>query len=763
MKVENAGHVLGHQQVVRVGKITEPSFNYINQVALNSGMGTLSESLSYTQAVAAMEMKRGEEGLAGSNAGAKAAMAETQEAMAESQEGLGELGDISERNRRETKRKLSILEQQKSFFDSITISNILSEYNEEISKGRQEDLENNPGGEGHLERMTGKHNELVAKYLSESLEPAIKQYLIPKFKEAGAHVANQAFNDEQTRTVARAEIAIEEALERATLHVANGMNPEEAIKELDPIAESIPNSMPWKEKSLKKVRSELIEYSLRRTAMVNPALAARNMSMEDSIYGELTPEQRERVEHIIKAVQKDMIQQANKLKDLEYTAKITSHSGEISKCFESIWSGKFGYAELEGKKGELTPYEYGELLKAIATRNENEKHEIKKQLVIEAKAGKDGNYYSFSAGEQNRIWLRKIQTEEFTFKGEAVNNSNRLQSYARELSKFNQEIPIVKRDLKINMLYGTAEQSLDAVLAFRELYATNRIILGGDHAANDIEVQAMLDFSTQLEAGMTIVEAQKKTKESLAPITIEERRKLEASFKEEFSGGGLEEGLKKYGVEFEEGDFVGVRTAERLARSYYIGSRGDKVRAIQMSVESINASYRASIVNGPGAEGYKMWQAPEGLFAGKGYTDDLIRKVFCNRAAELAAESIGNSEGWLEILPVEEGKPNQCVWHKANGVLENGIFWFEHKPGSVGQYRIKYNTKRNWGPVEALRATVDGPQVVTEFEIERGAGTGFVLERNVNGIQKEAIVNIDELDWDLSLAPMLAQGLIGGE
>lgn len=750
IKVENVGHVMAHPQVVRAGNITEPSFNYINQVALNSGMGRLAEELSYQKAVAAMEMKKGENALNKANVEAAAAEAETQGALKGTEAFLEEIAYLHEKNRQATQEKLSILEQQKKFFDSITTSNILSEYNEQMFQARQEDLENNPGGEGHLERMAKAHDELVKKYLSGSLDPGIKQVLTSRLKEAGAHVANQAFQDEQTRTVARAKLALDDALEKATLHVANGMNPEEAIKELDPIMESIPNSMPWKAEALKKARSELIEYSLKRTAMINPTLAARNMSMVGGIYAELSSQQRLSVEKTIKAVQADIADKEIKAEDKRITAQIANHSGEVSKCYEDIWRGACGYAELEARKDELTPQEYSRMEREIGKRNEMEKEEIKKQLVVEAKAAKDGNYYSFTPGEQNEIWLRKIQTEQFAFMGEAVNSGNRLQSYAKELAKFNVPIPIIKRDLKVNMLYGTAEQATDATLAFRELYATNRRVLGRE----DDEVKAMLDFSTMLEDGVTIAKAQEKMQEDLAPIYEEEKKKLDESFNGEFSskmqdwGGArradfslstFQDELKNYGIEFDEQDFTGLRTAERLARSYYIATRGDNVRTLQMTAAAINASYRPSTINGPGAEDYRMWQAPEGLFAGKGYADELVRKVFCNRAAQLAAESIGDEQGWLEILPVEEGKPNQCIYYAPTGAKLAGTFWFEHVPGTVGRYRVKYSYNRGFGGYN------------------RNSGAGFWLTRKNSAGEDEAVtVDIDDLDWDLSLSPMLA-------
>lgn len=763
IKVENVGHVMGHAQIVRAGNITEPSFNYINQVAMSSGMGRLASELSYSKAVSAMEMKRGENALSEANLEQAAVEAEAQGAIKGMQSALEEVQFLSEKNRQATLKRLSILEQQKKFFDSITINNVLSEYNEKIFAAKVQDLESNPGGEGHLQRMAQAHDDLVAGYLSSSLEPSIKSYLTNRFKEAGARVSSEAFNEEQTRTVARAELQLEEALERATLHVANGINPEVAIKELDPIAESIPDTMPWKEKKLKHARSQLIEYSLKRTALINPALAARNMSMVGGIYGELSPAQRLSVEHIIQASARDIANREEKNNQRIVEANIANRQGKVSEYYEDIWRGKFGYADLENAKGELKSAEFNYLLKNINQKIAADNRDIAKQIAIETKAAKDGNYYSFGKEEQNDIWLKKLQTEQWMFRGEPANDSNIMQAEASALKDFNQPIMMVKRDLKVKMLEGTAEQAMDAALAFRELYATNRIVLGGDHAANDVEVQAMLAFSTGMEDGLTIEEAQKKAKEILAPISTEERKDLEKQFNAAFANRGLSWGearprdfdigvfksaLGKYGIEFEEEDYVGLREAKQLAHSYFLGSRGDTTKAVQMTAASIKASYRPSAVNGPGAEDYAMWQAPESLFAGKGYSDDLVRKVFCNRAAQLAAHNIGDSKGWLEILPVEEGQPNKCRYHSSTGAKLDGTFWFEHIPGSIGRYRVKYSYNRGFGGYD------------------RSPGSGFWLTRK-NSVGEEVVtIDIDDLDWNIdtpSPTPLLQQEIVGAQ
>lgn len=756
IKLENAGHVWGKQQVVRGGGITEPSFNYINQVALNSGMGRLSQELSYSQAVTAMELKQGRNSLAEADAQTRAAGIEAQYADEVMQQVAKKANQVVLQNKEETQRKISILERQKGFFDSVTTSNILSEYNEKMLQARQSDLENNPSGAGHMQRMAGAHDALVSEYLSGSYDPAVKSRLIPTFKESGARIANQAFNEEQTRTAATAELQLEGALERATLHIANGMNPEQALGELDPIMESIPNSLPGKERMLKQARNELIEFSLKRTALVNPWLAERNMHMESGMYAELTPKQRLHLESVIVAKKRDLEDEAEKRNQDALRIQITAQDGPIWEKKNKIEEGTYRFADLEADKAFLNKSQYEFLLRNIEKFNTAEALAKAKQIYIATRHNQDGNYYSFDKSVQNEIWLERCQTNNFEYHGEPANNSNIMQAKAQALRDFNVTIPIIKRDLKVSMLHGTAEQAMDAVLAFRELYATNRIILIGNNAQNDVEINAMLDFSTMMEDGVTIEEAQKKAREDLAPIFVEEKKKLEESFNSDFSDNTrsrkpyfsrdmLNTALKSYGVEFDEGDFIGPRIAEDLTRSYYTATRGDKVRALQMTVSAVNSSYRPSTVNGPGAEDYRMWQSPEGLFAGKGYDDATIRRTFCTKAAELASHSIGVEEGWLEILPTEKDKPNQCIWHNPNGMREAGVFWFEHKPGSVGKYRIKYNTKRVWGVSEALDT-----ERILDVEYKRGANTGFVLECEVNGVKKEAIIDIDELDWNIT-------------
>lgn len=742
MHIENAGHIWGQPQIVRVLNITEPKFNYINQVALNSGMGRLSQALSYSQAVAAMEMKRGRNALAETDAQTRAAEMEAQYTDEGMQEAAQQGSQVLLQNKEETQRKISILDRQKSFFDGITTSNILSEYNEKMLQARQEDLENNPSGEGHMQRMAEAHDALVCEYLSGSFDPAIKSRLIPTFKESGARVANRAFDEEQTRIKATAELQLEDALERTTLHIANGMNPEEAIKELDPIMESIPNSMPGKEKMLKKARNELVEFSLVRTAQLNPWLAERNMQMEDSMYAELTPRQRLNIEAVIKAKKQDLGREAEARNQEALSYQIAAEDGPIWGKRDAIYRGEYQFADLEADKKTLNKTQYKFLLGNIAKYNEAQAIANAKQIAIASKHAQDGNYYNLSAKEQNAIILEAYQTQSFEYQGQRADNRNMNRAKADFMQDFNVAVPIFKRDLLVSMLEGTAEQAEDATLAFRKTYTFNRVVLG----SNDSEIEAMLCFATLREKGVTVEKAQKVAREYLTPMSAEERESLDKSFKLDFPRNKGEmfsqeciRALKNHKIEFDKGDFIGPRTAEQLAYRYYLGTHGDKIKALDMMVAAINASYRPSTVNGPGTEDYRMWQAPEGLFAGKGYDDALIRKVFCNRAAQLAATSIGDEQGWLEILPIEDDKPNQCVYHTSTGAKLNGTFWFEHVPGTIGKYHVKYRYRAGLGYI--------------------GQRSGFLCtQRNSAGEQEAAIVDIDDLDWNFSLTPLLQGG-----
>ena len=139
MKIERAGHAFVAPQIAKAGSIAEPSYRLINTIAMNTSLGSLSSMLAYRQAAAEMEMRKGRRAI-------EDADRNTQDAYDRASQSSENLNQTLQREEKETKRRLSILEQQKKFFDGVTTSNIFSDYNERITEAERNDINENPGG-----------------------------------------------------------------------------------------------------------------------------------------------------------------------------------------------------------------------------------------------------------------------------------------------------------------------------------------------------------------------------------------------------------------------------------------------------------------------------------------------------------------------------------------------------------------------------------------------------------------------------------------
>lgn len=681
-KIENAGHQLGRAQTVRSNVIIEPSYNYINMVSMNSGMGRLSAELSYTQAVANMEMRQGYDALDMANVQLKDAYEEA--AYAEK-----ETSRVLQENTKETRNRLSILEQQRNYFNGITTTNILSGYNEKIFEKRQQDLNEVPSGEGHMDRMLKFHDELVSGYLTASLDPDIKERLIPSFADYGRRLANQSFEAEQTRLVAKAELDLENAMSRATLHIANGMNPEDAVKELDPVMETIPDSMPWKTKAFQKSRQQLIQYSLLRTAALNPALAEQNLKGRKGIYSEISAEGVVRVENAIKAAYKEIEHKRSIENQQRIAFGISAHSDFLSQCETKIDTGNFGLSELEAAKAGLNKEEYHYLLQKIVKRRQAEEIANTKQIALETMAAKTGSYSFATPSEQKQIWFRKVTTEQWKDEnGNPADNTNIMQSMAREADKFSTVLPLYKKTLKNKIMNGTGDEVLDAIAAFNLTYQNNRVVLGTE---TDTEIQQMEMVSSCLVDGYSIKDAREKAKQITSYIPREEKMELRREvLYDTDTETGLYSDLKAKDEDLAttyKSDAEFRRQFDKIYARNYVIARGDKKLGLDMSVNEANASYKTSSVNGPMLEDIPMWGVPEAYLSGKSLDEDYLRISFCNKAIEKSL----NSDFTLESP--KRGKANMCTFK--NG--DRGEYYFVPIPGEIGKYFVKAaRIKEHW-------------------------------------------------------------------
>lgn len=678
MKIEAAGHQNARAKPVQAQTIIEPNYHYIDQVSMNAGMGRLSAELSYTQAVANMEMHQGQTALDIANINLNDAYEEVKANQAE-------LGDALQLMQDDSRQRLSILDQQRTYFNGIATTNILSQYNEKIFEKRNEDLNENPTGEGHMSRMLKFHDELVAGYLSASLDPEIKQRLVPAFAENGKRLANDSFEAEQTRLVAKAELDLEDALSRATLHIANGMNPEEAVKELDPVMETIPNSLPWKAKAFKKSRQQLIEFSLLRTAALNPALAEQNLRNRGGIYAEVSAQGVIRAEHAIEAAYRDQERKRAAENQFKLAHGLSAHADFLQQCRSKIMSGTFGESELEAAKAGLSKDEYAYLAHTLQKHRDAEDVANAKEIALETMAAQTGSYVFASSAQQKQIWFKKTMSEQWKdANGNPVDSTNMMQAQALEAEKFSTSLPLYKKTLKNKIMNGTREEVMDAIAAFDSSYRNNRCVLGSD---TDVEVQQMHMVELCLQDGYSIEEARKKALATTEYISSDEKRELKRSASD-ILDEGIAQNIKAYDEELAEKYKTNSEFADQFDRIYvrnHVIARGDKKLALEMTTNETMATYRPTAVNGNMGADVPMWGPPEAYLADKSLTEDHLRISFCNTAISKAATS------GFKLEPPKKNQPNICQF--PNG--DKGVYYIVPIPGKIGKYHVKA-AKKEW-------------------------------------------------------------------
>lgn len=672
IKLENAGQHNPRAKPVHAQTIIEPNYHFIDQVSMNAGMGRLSAELSYTQAVANMEMRQGQMALDIANMNLN-------DAYDEIKANQSEMGEALQLMQEQTRQRMSILDQQRTYFNGIATTNILSSYNEKIFEKRNEDLNENPSGEGHMNRMLKFHDELVAGYLSASLDPAIKQRLVPAFADSGRRLANESFDAEQARLVAKAELDLEDALSRATLHIANGMNPEEAVKELDPVMETIPNSLPWKAKAFKKSRQQLIEFSLLRTAALNPALAEQNLRNRGGIYAEVSAQGVMRAEHAIEAAYKDQERKRTAENQFKIAHGLSAHADFLKTCQTKITMGQFGESELEAAKSGLSKDEYNYLMRMLHKHREAEDIANAKEIALETMANQTGSYAFASAGDQKQIWIKKTMTEQWKdSEGNPADATNIMRAQALEAEKFSTALPIYKKMLKNKIMNGTREEVMDAVAAFDSTYRNNRCVLGSD---KDTEVQQMQMVSVCLQDGYSIEEARKKAKQVTEYIEAEDKRELKRDA-EDVLDEGIEDNLKSYDEDLaatykEDAEFR--RQFDKIYTRNHVIARGDKKLAIEMTTNETMATYRTTSVNGPMYTDVPMWGPPEAYLADKSLKEGHLRVSFCNSAI---AKSLTSG---FKLEAPKAGQANICTF--PNG--DKGQYFIVPVPGTIGKYYVK--------------------------------------------------------------------------
>jgi hypothetical protein len=652
--------------------VIEPSYHYINEVGLTANLGSLGQVLSYQTALANLEMQEGAYNL---------------------HQGINELNKKRQEN-------FSLLEKQKKFFDSITVSGILSDYQEQIFNEEIRDLNENPRGNGHLVHMAQFHDKLCREYLSSPLDPELKSQLSDYLRKNAATVASRAFDQENIRIKASAEVDLDTAINKAAYLVSNGINPMSALETLDPVIESIPDSMPWKMDVVRNARQNITVYSGIRTATLNPDLAEANLK-RGGIYSDISPQQRLQIEHVISASRKqiDHNRQVSELGALEF--ELSNRNSVISQAASQFASGEWGFNELQEMKANISRTEYNYLQKILINQQQAAIKEKVKFSQIERDYALTGSYAGLSDSDQRDLFIRKLGSRGWTYNGQAIDENSEffMQAQSLEAEKFTTTLPVYKMMLKTRILNGTPKQAFDATQAFLRTYGSHRIVMGTD----DRITQAMLTTALEIVDGVPVAEAQKHGKLTLAPLSSAENDELSRNFNGDISKRILPvfeiSKFKEFGINIDEDDIALVNYAKKTAEKYYKASRGNERLSFMQAALDITNSRRPYSVNGPYSP--PMLGSPDMFISSTAFYDPRQLRVAFNRSAAEECRRIMSDPAALEfnmnIVELREDATkefNECVIHTPFG-KSNGYYWYEPISGYPMMYHVKYSSNKS--------------------------------------------------------------------
>jgi hypothetical protein len=710
IRVEASGTVAKRPKLAVASSLIEPRYHFLNQESISDGMGLLKAQLSYESAVADMHLNNG-------NLKGKLARAYLEDANDEIQV-IGKEETIKVDNYiKGENRNLSILESQTKFFNSVAATNILADYQNRIFTEEQNHLNENPYGEGHLNHMVQFHNSIVKDCLGNILDPEMKASLINHFGNAGSRVASRAFDQEQTRRTAKAEIELENAVSNATLLIDKGISVDSAIQTLEPIMQSIPDSMPWKAKAFYKIRKDIIHYGAAKMAFENPSLLEANIQ-RGGLFSELNTEQRNDV--LNKALLSKNAIAADILKQQDEQRLIGNlmQAGAVSGIKTQISNGEFGIKELEAVKEGMSEKEYQYLLKHMDKVRKVKIAESIDLVLASETLREEGNYHSLSSDQQKKCWIQTLASQKFMYNGEAAVDSANLndllasaqngafvsdtimRAQSEEAEKYNVYLEPYKNELMKRIFNGSPSQVSDAVEAFNRTYVNNRKVLGADGP----EVKAMVSFSEGLSRGYSIEKSRDLAQSTLLPMSKEERMALNNSYRTTELNTNIVDVLNQSGVYVKEGrDDKVIRYAKSLAKREYIRNRGDEALTRQIVNSEIKMNCMPSSVNGSAASDYVMIAAPESFICQSGYKEDALRSSF-NRTLYSKVEKAMDVEGsgvinvnlgnQITLIrpehPEYKGDINECVITNS-GESKKGYYWYVSSERDPRKYHIRYN------------------------------------------------------------------------
>jgi hypothetical protein len=673
--------------------VVEPSYQLINRLANNTQIGNLSSVLNYNTIVANATIREASQNVERS----------IQKAGDDSIAASGSIKNLARALQRENDyvtKQTSILNKQTDIFNSITASNILNDYQNKITDFERQDLEVNPTEEGHMDRVIAYSDELIQNYNYVS-SPDIRIKISNALKDYQRQTANKAFSDEHQLKAARAEVELQSAVANAATLIMKGANPVAAIKTLDPIIASIPNSMPWKEKAVFESRNQLIEFSLVNQAVSNPSLAEVNLKSE--FYSTLSPNSKLRVQNVINASYQRSMEQGLKEEQDMATAALMNKESSLNQAMQGINDGTFTIVDYERDKDTYTRSEQKIIETALKKKVASDLIQSSKDRIIEEQVNEIHTAAFLSADEQRQYFFNRRLSKQFMINGKPANDDpakgevNMRQAEAEFAIKYHTvELPILRENILQDMVAGKPDQVIDAYKAFGKLYESGKKILGNN---NDL-IDNMLVFYTTLQNGGSIDTARKLMNVAKTPMDREEVKKIEEVIKDNPMSIHA---LREYNVDISpySEDPATYTLASNLYKKYMYKTRGNIDKSYTMTATEINTMKKPTKVNGDLLSQFNMMGAPE-AYISPGYNNELLKGAIkrkfryeAKRINVLDAKTnghimISDADHENQDLNLFEINVNNDEDSDNNPIYEKSYWGLEPIPGLRGQYHVKY-------------------------------------------------------------------------
>jgi hypothetical protein len=638
-----------------------------------------------------------------------------------------------------------ILEEEKKVFDSITVSNTLIDYQNNILDLEQNSLAQDQYAQGHLERVTLGNRDLVQNYMAQfNGDAEIQDALRSHFMQAYSKIASRAFEKEHIGTVAKANDELQEKANDIAILIAKGADPEQALRTMDPIIETIPDYLPEKTRMVNDARNSLVLFSAMTTARKNPELAALNMSEEDSIYSLLTPAQRLHVNEAIKSSIREREHNNAILEQAIAENNATTEGTKMWNIFGRIDSGKYGLSDFIKDSPSMNKYEQRMTLDRIHAYMKVSSEEAQKDRFIAQGYQLYGNYSFLDEKDQKRLFTKKVLSgawlDEET--GTPIVDENGrpypefegriLQTMAKELKKYNFTATEFQQLLYKSAMSNNPTQIKDALLAYQDIFQTHRSVLGQIDSPMNQQIIAMSSASElsknaiqlqEIAKGMQVVKSEDEVKTLSDQFEGKGALNLSLWVPGNIQGGELDS------IE----DASVLALARKITKDWFIKT-GNLPLAYQVANKIIGASYDASSVNGPQVNVH-MVNPPECYIDSSHNIDpQMFRKAFNNEAVSLNA----NSKVILD--PSTEWGYNKCTVRRDKIGKLNGIYWYMSIPGKPGKYHIHYDYQLgSYGPFAAIPIAGSGPEI--ELNLPYNFFKGGKILSDQNGIP--IVIDID--------------------